>query len=348
MAETEWLLYGQGPDALSVQVRLRVDPHDVGGWNPGYQGRGLVLDYKADVTVNRMGMPYQKPLPASVFDAASGSILSLSGLMISRSWSTSVFDINPESGNHRTTFFIPLTDQDIETLEDHRQADALHLQFVLTGLAQITGQAIGLADNDNRIAPVTTVMRIESTRLPLTISRESWLKALATLGRIRHVVELPMPDIPLIASWDPVTQHYQRANQAYREGRYEDAVAACRKVVEGVATVLSQQWHIDYLNTHGKPRSFESWTAEIENRLKQAAEQSSEDPHPAAMLARLLQTAWSWTSPVHHFSGKIPHRDDVRFTLFVTTSLLDICAQVLRAHPHPLKDSGEDTTDTKS
>ena len=348
MAETEWLLYGQGPDALSVQVRLRVDPHDVGGWNPGYQGRGLVLDYKADVTVNRMGMPYQKPLPASVFDAASGSILSLSGLMISRSWSTSVFDINPESGNHRTTFFIPLTDQDIETLEDHRQADALHLQFVLTGLAQITGQAIGLADNDNRIAPVTTVMRIESTRLPLTIPRESWLKALATLGRIRHVVELPMPDIPLVASWDPVTQHYQDANQAYREGRYEDAVAACRKVVEGVATVLSQQWHIDYLNTHGKPRSFESWTAEIENRLKQAAEQSSEDPHPAAMLARLLQTAWSWTSPVHHFSGKIPHRDDVRFTLFVTTSLLDICAQVLRAHPHPLKDSGEDTTDTKS
>lgn len=172
--------------------------------------------------------------------------------------------------------------------------------------------------------------------------RDPWVKVLSQLGHTRYVVELPAPAISLKSAWDPAVQQFQHALQSYREGRYEDAAGACRKVVEEVATVLSKQWHIEYLTVRGKQRKFEDWTHEINNRLRQAAGAASEEQHQADMLASLLLSAWGWTSPTHHFSGKVPQREGVRFTIFLTSSLLDMCAHVLTAHPHPLRDETDE------
>lgn len=326
-------LDGQGPDKLSVGVILEIDPHLIWGKSGNQQGRGLVVPYESNITVNRHD--YQNNSP-SVFDHASGQILHISGYVANQLWSKRIGDEVPFTYSNPPLLYLPLSDSDIQTLDENRTGEKLTLSVSLTALVQVSGELFAL-DNKNVVTP-SCVVRVHTMSTPvIEIPRDAWIDILNQLGKTIHLVELPAPEIDLKAPWDPVTKQYKMAVQAYREGRYEQAVGECRQVVEGIATIVSQQWNISRANG----RSFANWVKEVQGRLQKAAGPSLDEQDQAEMLGTLLTSTWSWTSPSHHFSLQVSQRDGARFTLSLVSSLLDIVAQVLTAHPRPLKEADE-------
>lgn len=325
-------LEGQGPDNVSVGVIITIDPHAVWGSSQHNEGRGLVIPYEPKMAIQRHGYPNPSP---SVFDKATGDILQISGYLANQVWSTRITNEVPFAYSN-SSLYLPLSDRDIQTLDANRKGEHLSLQVSLTALIQVSGSPLTL-NNGSTISP-TCVVRVQTTSTPsIHVPRDTWIQILNQFGKTIHLVELPAPEIDLKAPWDPVTQQYQTAVQAYREGRYEDAVEGCRKVVEGIATIVSQQWNIP--RAHGK--SFVHWVKEVEGRLQKASGPSSDEQDQAEMLGALLTSTWSWTSPAHHFSGRVSQRDGARFTVSLVSALLDIVAQVLTAHPWPLKEADE-------
>ncbi len=334
MGQTTLTLQGSGPDDLRIQVKLIMDLNDIRTHNSPTTGRGLILDYTIQTDMSRYKLPQQQRLP-SLYDKAAGTLLTVEGRAFIAAWSFAIMDRVPDPSN-TTSLFIPLSDADIETLEDHRRESDLHLSVSLSGLVEIAGAPLTFPNKLSYIP--TTTARVDSGMYHITIPRAPWLQALNGWGRLRHLIELPEPDIPLQSPWTPVTAKYQQAIQAHRDGRYEDAMSMCRQVTEGIMVVLTTQWNIA-LPDASKPHAMTNKFKELQNRLKQRAGSSSEEKSQADTLGALLLTAWQWTSSTHHFSSQMPQRDGARFTLFLTTSLMDMAAQVLKAHPKPLKDA---------
>jgi len=337
VSQVDCCLSGNGPDNTSIEVKLLIDPVEILGWNQTNLGRGMVIPYKTNITVSRPN-PFNQQLPPSLYDKAAGKLVMIFGTIFSGPWSTGL-TVRPNGGSYESGLFVSLTDQDIESLEHLRAQNGqgtMGLQLVLSGLVEVTGTSISLSTN--YLWAPSAIAKVENRGMFISIPRETWIGAINQLGHVRYIVELPMPEVPLVAPWAPVNQTYQQALAARQSGRYEDATSLCRKVVEGIATVLSAQWGIDSLTNKGRERSFTEWTKEIEGRLKDHAGKSSEEQHQGEMIAALLRTCWAWTSPTHHYSGKIPQADGVRFTIFLTASLLDITPHILKAHPHHLRD----------
>lgn len=334
VGQTTIALQGSGPDDLHIHVKLTMDLSDIRTHNSPQTGRGLILDYTIQTDMSRYKLLPQQ-LPPSLYDKASSTLLTVEGRAFTAARSFAIMDQVPDHLN-TTSLFIPLSDADIETLEDHRRESDLHLPVILSGLVQIAGSPQEFS-KPLYFIPTTTV-RVDSSIHYITIPREPWVKALNHWGRIRHLIELPEPDIPLQSPWAPVTAKYQLAIQAHRDGRYEDATGMCRKVMEGIMDVLTTQWNI-VLPDATKPQAMTNKFKELQNRLKKTAGSSSEERDQADAFGALLLTVWKWSSSTHHFSNQLPQRDGARFTLFLTMSLMDLAAQVLKAHPKPLKDS---------
>lgn len=135
-------------------------------------------------------------------------------------------------------------------------------------------------------------------------------------------------------AWGEVMRHLHEAANACRQGRYEDTLKGCRLVVDGVATVLAEQW-----NVPKGDKTYGLWVREIIGRL--ASAWPKEDQGQAKMIGALLEGTWAWTSPSHHYGTGVPAREEAAFTLHTTTALLSFMAQVLQAHPQPMVSESE-------
>ncbi len=124
---------------------------------------------------------------------------------------------------------VPLTDMQIEAIEEERKGERVNLTVWLGGLAYM-GRAV---------VPVQS-----TTSGYLGIEREHWLTVLRDLDAgARRLVELPEPRLPQDAQhWAECMRLLDRVIQCYRSGEYEQALVNCRQVVEGIPHMLCAVW----------------------------------------------------------------------------------------------------------
>ncbi len=212
---------------------------------------------------------------------------------------------------------VPLTDMQIEAIEEERKGERVNLTVWLGGLASV-GQVV---------VPVQS-----AGSGYLGIERECWLTVLRDLGAgARRLVELPEPRLPRDAQhWSECMRLLDRAIQCYRSGEYEQALVNCRQVVEGIPHILCAVWG---LPQQREGRSLDSWLQEVENRLSTAW---PDDRLTPGMLRTMITGAWRWSAPAPHYGTGMPMRETVAFALGLCTDLLQFAGQVLQAHPDPI------------
>lgn len=212
---------------------------------------------------------------------------------------------------------VPITDVQIEAIEEARKGGQVNLIVWLGGVAA-GGQGLQAVQSTNSNW--------------VTIERERWLTVLQRLGAgARRLVELPELRLPRgVQYWAECMRLLDTVIQFYRSGEYEQALISCRQVVEGIPHVLCAVWG---LPPQREGRSLDFWLQEVENRLSTAW---PDDRLTPGMLRTMITGAWRWSAPAQHYGTSIPLRETVAFALSLCTDLLQFAGQVLQAHPDPI------------
>jgi hypothetical protein len=296
----------QGP-----AIKVEIDPALIAG------GRGTFGPV--------LFLPYTLPKPEEA--SASLHLLSLEGWIgygnISEADARLLIPSQIIWPDNRSRLQVPLTDAQIEAIEEARKGSQVNLTVWLGGLASV----------DQGLVP------IRSTSSGFTIERERWLTVLQQLGAgTKRLVELPEPHLPQgDQRWAECLRLLDGATQFYRRVEYEQVLVNCREIVEGIPQVLCAVWGLPQKRSN---QAFEGWMQELENRL--SATWQNDDLTPG-MLRTMLTGAWHWSAPAPHYGTGIPLREDVAFALGLCTDLLQFAGQVLRAHPDPIVRQREET-----
>lgn len=307
MPFTEWYLkpwdiyhHLQGP-----AIKVEVDPAKVAG------GRGTFGPM--------LFLPYTLPTP----DEASASLrlLSMEGWIGYGNVADSTARLAIPSQiiwpTPQYRLQVPLTDMQIEAIEEERKGERVNLTVWLGGLASV-GQA---------------VVPVQSTNSgSLDIEREHWLTVLRDLGAgTRRLVELPEPHLPRgMDVWAECLRLLDGATGFYRSGNYEQVLMNCRKIAEGIPQVICDVWGVPEITAH---QSVGQWLrTTVEPQLTAAWPQDSKSP---VMIRTMLSGAWEWAAPAPHYGTEMPLREKGAFALELCTSLLHFAGQVLQAHPNP-------------
>ena len=220
--------------------------------------------------------------------------------------------------DNRSRLQVPLTDAQIEAIEEARKGSQVNLTVWLGGLASV-GQAL---------VPVRS-----ASSGYLGIERERWLTILRDLGAgARRLVELPEPHLPRGEQhWAECMRLLDEATRFYRRGDYEQALINCRSVIEGIPRVLCAVWGLTL-----QGRSFRERAQSLRDQLSAAW---PEDRWTPETLQFLLAGAWHWLAPTPHYGMDIPKREEAAFVLGLCTDLLLFASQVLQAYPDPIESS---------
>ena len=197
MPQTEWYLkpWGNHQDF----VRVQIDPAVIAGGR-GTFGPVLFLPYT---------LPKQEEASAPLH------LLSLEGWIgLGNDTDSSARLLIPSQiiwPGPQYRLQVPLTDAQIEAIEQVRNGNLVNLIVWLGGLA-FGGQSL---------VPVQS-----SSSGYLTIERERWLTVLQQLGAgTRRLVELPEPRLPQgVPPWTECVRLLEGAIQFYRSGEYEHAL----------------------------------------------------------------------------------------------------------------------------
>ena len=313
MPASEWDLQVWSAGQAGI-FRVHIDPGDITGIR-GVFGPMLQMPFKVEFP---SGNFTQDPLLFTLGGRlmGPGEAQFSAGLIIPQQ----PFDPNDQ------ILRVPLTDWQVAALEVARGVGPLQLYLVLLGAATIV-----LKTAQGSVPTARSVRAPSDPGRYLTVQREQWLKIFGDLGgdKIR-LLELPELDLPQQQTkWGECMRLLNLASGKQHRGEFEDSIANLRKVVEGIVTVLSEQWKVP----RTKDRSFEQWAAELSGRMVHVWK---DDPEAANQLARLLATAWTWTSPSHHFGSKIPLKREASFALNLVAALTEFVPEVVRAHPEPL------------
>jgi hypothetical protein len=224
---------------------------------------------------------------------------------------------------------VPITDEQIEAIEERRAGDAFTLNIALRGLATIPNRRRLVAHyaqrQDGTLEPeplprleTQAVWESSNTGNRIRIEREQWLKILEGLGAgKRRLIELPQPELPAGEDkrWEECLRLLGDATQFYRTGRPDQVLGNCRTIIEGVTEVLCNRWGI--VRDPKKPISV--WAKELPAQL---ATVWPHEPEDAKVLTALLIAAFRWASDSHHYGSGVPMRHEVVFALSLTTDLL--------------------------
>lgn len=232
------------------------------------------------------------------------------------------------------TLTVPLTDAQIAAMEDKRAGREAQLSVNLEGVASWPPNSV-TQSNGVRATDTGAVRRQHGPLMRVVIHRDKWLDLLKIMGQgAKHVVELPEPKLPLISEkWREVIRLFNSAVSHHRNGLYESSLQECRRVVEGIRKVLCHSWGIDLSNK----KDFADGTHAIRDRLVVAWGNAEKDR--AQALKALLDAAWHWGNPSHHFGSGVPVRENSTFALELSSSLIAFAAQLLDAHPEPIATS---------
>lgn len=234
--------------------------------------------------------------------------------------------------------YAPLTDAQIEAIEEKRAGGAVVFNVTLRGLATIPNPRQQIAEFDvqkgasqPKPSPRLEVRVVYDQGQMVMIEREKWLTILEAMGAgTRRLIELPQPTLPPddVARWSECVRLLNEATRFYRLGQFEQVLGNCRRVIEGVTEVLCNRFGI----TRDRRRGTRVWSQDLHTHLQSIW---PNDTEAANLFHALLMTSFTWASSSHHYGSGIPAREEVSFALSLTTDLLVFGAQVLAATASP-------------
>ncbi len=308
MPSAEWYLTIRETDR--DWVKIQIDPATVSG-QKGLFGRVLTLPYKLSGPDRSARVTLR--------------LLSLEGWL---GWSGETDFVGRiripsqiiSNNSNRPWLQVPLTDGQIEAIEDARKGNSANFTISLAGLATVTASS-----TDPKVltrvqtAGVGNVLPIESGHSSsLVIERERWLTVLQGLGAgTRRLVELPESRLPRgMDIWAECLRLLDEATGFYQSGNYEQVVMNCRKIAEGIPQVICDVWGVPQKTAH---QSVGRWLRDIvEPQLTAAWPQDSKSP---VMIKTLLSGAWEWAAPAPHYGTEMPLREKGAFALELCTRL---------------------------
>lgn len=240
--------------------------------------------------------------------------------------------ISLPSTNDDIRLEIPISTGDVPWIEDARRGSDLIGICTLHGVASVkSGASVPVSfqgQNGQEIKmpwhQQETIGVASEESEQIRIEREKWVKLLTQLGHGSHIVELPLIDLKKKKDeWKKVVERFDKANVDFRVGDFENCIGECRKVIEGVVTVLSSAWKIENDPKHKFQQRVESVLA----RLKHKWPETSYSRLDA--LGKLTNAIWDWTGPYHHFEGAVPHRHETSFVLHLTANLVELSSWIL-------------------
>ena len=220
--------------------------------------------------------------------------------------------------NPQCKLHVPITDKQIEAIENARNGSTINLSVQLAGIA-LGNASLGAVE------PVQG-----SSLQSLSIGREQWITILKQLQySSRRLVELPEPNIPRnILDWNECIRLLDNATLFYQRSEYEQVVTSCRSIAEGIPQVLCKMWGLPQKKQGDQ--SQEKWLREMKGRLENAWQEDTLTP---TMLETLLVGAWKWLAPTPHYGVGIPAKEESAFALELCTGLLHLqvkfCKRIL-------------------
>jgi len=322
MASAEWYLKIKETD--QDWVKVEIDPVAVSG-QKGQFGRVLCFPYKLS-RPGRSARVILRLLSIEGWIGALGESEFVGRIRIP----SQIISNNP----NKPWLLVPVTDAQIEAIEEARKGNAVGFTFWFAGLATVVASSSDAKVLETlQVEGVENLMPIESSYAStLTIGREHWLTVLQGLGAgIRRLIELPEAHLPRgMVVWAECLRLLDEATRFYQTGDYEHLLINCRKIAEGIPQVLCDVWGLPQKKKH---QSVPLWLQTVEPQLTNAWPEDSKSP---GMLRTLLTGTWEWAAPAPHYGTGIPLREKGKFALELCTNLLHFAGQVLQAHPNPI------------
>lgn len=299
----------------SVQCHVTIDPD-----NLDVQGRVLVIP-------GRVAFRFSfSPGGSTFYRNASGELTWVCGwLNFPPKLSLPTYPVRV--GYDYFSLGAQLGDRELEVLEDMRAGGDLQALFQMMGLIRVLAPPV---KNEGTREPQWrpwALVRVETGSPGLTggasfrVPRERWLSLLGKLGKERFLVELPVLRLPEgVEAWKQVLGEYVGAEGQYRQGQYEYCLMDCRKVIEGVARVLSRCLNVEPV------RRFAPWVDRLAAQLRTELPQRKDR---IDTLSALMVAAWAWSSKPHHYGGATPIRDEAATALHLIATVLTMAAQLV-------------------
>lgn len=293
----------------------------------------LPFTFKGSVTVTNP--------TATIYYGGTCELLCLSGWvgMSGSPWVKGLPATYVLHGQEWGSLALPLTDRDIEAIEDRRAGADAQFNVSLSGLARVTAGArlfasIGGPGTPKREFALASVITLGADAFPqrgtthfLQIDRERWLRFLTSLGRQSFLFELPVMETRHDGAWKEAARTLERAAQFQGQGDFEEVPEKCREVLEGILRILADQWGIG----RPGPNNFESWAKEVARRLKDRWPEGDKDQ--ADTIALLLNAGRLWSRASHHFGTGVPKRREAAFILHLTSTVFELAVQLAEAFP---------------
>lgn len=322
MASAEWYLKIKETD--QDWVKIEIDPGAVSG-QKGQFGRTLCFPYKLSGPA-RSARVTLRLLSIEGWIGASSESEFVGRIRIP----SQIISSNP----NKPWLLVPVTDAQIEAIEEARKGNPVNLAFWLAGLAAVTPSSSDVkVPAASQAQGIEILLPVESMHPSvLTIGREHWLTVLQGLGAgTRRLVELPEARLPRgNSAWAECLRLLDEATRLYQTGDYEHLLVNCRIIAEGIPQVLCEMWGLPQKT---RRQSVAQWLQAVEPQLAHAWPEDSKSP---GMLRTLLTGTWEWAAPAPHYGSEMPLREKGAFALELCTNLLHFAGQVLQAHPDPI------------
>ncbi len=324
-------LSGNGSEfKYKVNLEIKFDTDQV-FVSTDYAGNRIVLNGKFSTTIDSS---YDKQ---STFAGGSATLNGVSGkLCITNSerillipW-TSI-----PSTSDEVQLEIPINRADVVWLENARNGSDLTGTIHLHGTISVKsksypiitknedGQDINISWNQHETIGIKS-----PNHQNFQIEREKWINMLSKLGVGSYVVELPIIDLKRRKDeWKKVIQFFDQAMTDFRNGDLDRTIETCRKIVEGIVTVISAAWKIQPNSQHVFEQKVESMLAKLQGKWPEESKSRIE------ALSQLINAIWKWSGPYHHFEGALPHRQEASFILHLTANLVEVSAFILEDNP---------------
>ena len=303
----------QGSAQIRIQLKTDTDRWNVN--NSTSVGREWVIpwEYETSISSNRAG--YE-------FEEGTVKILQVAGVMgvYGSGWPIPFLPYLSRLSEGYFELRATLQGRDVAQIEEYRNGQALSLNVHLSALV------VANTKPGPQYRSETFSVETSQSGIPVIVPRDQWIIMLNRAGESRYVVEIPGLSLPKQKpAWNSVIQVYDKILQQHREGSYEDAISGCRKIMEGILTVLSDYWNVSLKSDNGAMKTDREWQKELSGRLEGVL--GNRDS--ADMLGTLIASMRTWSNSAHHFGSKIAIREESSFAIQLASNLLSYSALLL-------------------
>jgi hypothetical protein len=249
-------------------------------------------------------------VPIRVEDGYSGRPLFLAGSLF---WHSDGYGANIPGQTYTwgmTHLNVPITDEQIRSLEERRAGATLMFGLHLTGLAVVDGDAVPVS----AIYPATIIVPIDD-----------WLKILASLQfGVRRLVELPPAPKNLSGIWDEASRLIADAGRRLSAGDSGGSMSELRPALERMVEVVGAA-----IGREKRPsENAGPYASAIAARVRKHHRYRSDDAYEVLAAAiDLARTVFGFAADANHRGLRATDRMDAELGLGLLSALFGYLAR---------------------